>query len=249
MKLTLAKCLGPVSVLVVTAVAVIGLSQSRGPEVLAKYHTSLDGRNTSQRHNATLAVQKLTGAVIPPHSIFSFNGRVGSFSRDVGYRRAPVSYNGQLIDAWGGGVCQASTTLYNAALLAGMKILERNRHHFAPSYVPVGLDAAVAYSNIDLRFENPYDFPVEIRATIDARQLSVQFVGPQALKLHAVIVQNLENRVNPALYQVGGGGRFSRMRNSGKSGYDVTVYRLIGNRRELISTDHYPAMARVVESS
>lgn len=232
----------------IAVATVIGLAQDKGPQAIASYHTSLDGRNTNQRHNADLAARRLDRAIVPAHAVFSFNGRVGSFSRDAGYRRAPVSYNGQLIDAWGGGVCQCSTTLYNAALLGGMKIVERNRHHFAPSYVPVGLDAAVAYSDIDLKFENPYDFPVEIRAKTDGRQLDVTILGRGNPEAKPVVMQELKNKVDATVYRIGNGGSSSRLRNSGKAGYDVTIYRLVGGRREWISSDHYPPMARVLES-
>jgi len=239
---------GALLVLGIAGAAVWGLAQPRGPVVIASYHTSLDGRSGSQRHNADLAIRQLNGAIIPPHAVFSFNDRVGSYSRDAGYRRAPVSYNGQLIDAWGGGVCQASTTLYNAALLAGFKVVERSHHHFAPSYVPVGLDAAVAYSSIDLKLQNPYDFPVQIRAKLDDGRLSVALYGERSLPAPPRVLQDLRNRKDVTAYRVGGGGASSRLRNSGKAGYDVVVYRVMAGRRELISSDHYPAMARVVES-
>ncbi len=242
------KTIGFALIAAIAGAACWGLVQPRGPQILASYHTSLDGRSASQRHNADLAVRKLDGAIVPPHAVFSFNERVGSFSRDAGYRRAPVSYNGQLIDAWGGGVCQTSTTLYNTALLSGMKIVERSRHHFAPSYVPVGLDAAVAYSNIDLKFENPFDYPIQIRARLDDRRLTVSISGEKALAVRPRIVQELDNKVDVVSYRVGRGGPSSRMRNSGKSGYDVMVFRITGGSRELISSDHYPAMARVIES-
>lgn len=195
-----------------------------------------------------MAIKRLDGAVIQPHETFSFNGRVGSFSRDAGYRRAPVSYNGQLIDAWGGGVCQASTTTYNAALLSGLKIVERTRHHFAPSYVPVGLDAAVAYGNFDLKLENPYDFPVRIRANCNGESLSVQFVSEERPNELPSIEREVSGRRPAGLFRFGSGGDVARVRNSGKDGYTVAVYRRWSNRRERISLDEYPDMSRVVET-
>src|SRR2546423_11256825 len=80
--------------------------------VISRYATSLDGRTRSQRHNADLALSRLNGVVIQPGQIFSFNSVVGTFSRDQGYRKAPVSYNGQLVSSWGGGVCHTSQTVY-----------------------------------------------------------------------------------------------------------------------------------------
>lgn len=215
--------------------------------VVASYATSLHGRNKSQRHNAVRAVQKLSGAVIAPGETFSFNARVGSFSRDDGYRKAPVSYNGQLIDSWGGGVCQSSTTLYNAALLAGMEIVERSKHEFCPSYVPPGLDAAVAFSEIDLKFKNPLPYPVRLKATTSEDLIKVDFLAASEPELPIRVVQEVHDVQQPTEFTLGHKGRGGRIRNSGKPGYEVSVYRIMGKTRQLISTDTYPAMNRVVD--
>ncbi len=217
-----------------------------GEVSVGSYSTSLAERSLSQRHNARLALQRLSGARIEPGEVFSFNGRVGTFSRDRGYRKAPVSYNGQLIDDWGGGVCQTSTTLYNAALLAGMQILERHNHRFQPSYVPPGRDAAVAFSNIDLRFRNPYSFPVRIEGRVVGNRLEISLVGAQKGTPVEIVSQVHEVQL-PQTYQVGDENGRRRIRNTGKEGFDVSVYRICGNRKEIISQDSYPAMNRVIE--
>lgn len=211
------------------------------------YTTSLAGRSKSQRHNSELALYKVRGALIQPGEIFSFNKRVGSFSRDEGYRRAPVSYNGQLIDSWGGGVCQTSTTLYNAALFSGMVIVERSRHRFAPSYVPPGRDAAVAFNAIDLKFKNPYPYPVHIEGTMEGDRLTLGIYGPQGLKEKPRIVEIVREPQSPTTYEIGEVGPRARVRNTGKGGFQVAVYRIVGNSREIISSDSYPRMDRVVE--
>ncbi|MEO7995007.1 MAG: VanW family protein, partial [bacterium] len=157
----------------------IGAVAWQGPSVttLATYATSLDGRSRSQRHNALLALQRLDGAVIAPGATFSFNDQVGSWSRDQGYVKAPVSFSGQLIPSWGGGVCQTSTTLYNVALLAGCDITERHRHHFAPTYCPPGRDAAVAYDAIDLAFRNPYPWPLTLHTESRHDRIVISMTG------------------------------------------------------------------------
>jgi vancomycin resistance protein YoaR len=236
-------------------VAPVGLAAAGGALVpliphehaIASYATSLQGRTGSQRHNARLAMERLNGIVVPPHEVFSFNKVVGSFSRDQGYRRAPVSYNGQLIDDWGGGVCQTSTTLYNAALLAGMNIVERNRHQFQPSYVPPGRDAAVAFSNIDLRFQNPYDFPVRVEAAIVSGMLRVELLASRDIPVKPQVYSQILDRHEPSTFEIRQAGRGPRLRNSGKQGWEVAVYRVTGNRKEMVSKDSYPVMHRVVE--
>jgi len=225
----------------------VALLAQPGEVCIGAYTTSVAGRSKAQRHNAQLALDKLAGAVIQPGQIFSFDKCVGTFSRDEGYRRAPVSYNGQLIDSWGGGVCQTSTTLYNAALLSGMQIVERNRHRFAPSYIPPGRDAAVAFSSIDLKFKNPYRYPVRILGSIDGSRLTLGICAPEKLKEKPRIEEIVTDPIEPSTYTIGTRGPRARVRNTGKMGFQVAVYRIVGDRRELISSDSYPSMDRVVE--
>ncbi|MBV6459684.1 MAG: hypothetical protein HONBIEJF_02836 [Fimbriimonadaceae bacterium] len=212
------------------------------------YETRLDGRMANQRHNALLALRKLDGKVVEPGAIFSFNSAVGSCTRDQGYRKAPVSYNGQLIPSWGGGVCQTSTTLYNAALLSGMEIVERWPHRFAPNYVSPGRDAAVAYTSYDLRFRNTLSKPVTVRAEHRAGSLRISLLSADVPQTTVRCESRIVSRQMPRTFEFGGKptGR-QRVRNSGKPGYDVVVYRETDGKRELISVDSYPEMNRIVD--
>ncbi len=239
----------PVIVSGLVAVASIAvLARTGTPEVtLTSFATSLVDRTPAQRHNALLAIRKINGAVIQPGETFSFNRTVGTASRDAGYLRAPVSYNGLLVESWGGGVCQVSTTLYNAALTGGLEIVERSRHRFAPGYVSPGRDAAVAFDTIDLKFRNTYSAPIRIRATINGNTLMVSMIG--AVKVGALpeVVSEVASREAPRTYQIGLQGGQGRLRNSGKPGYEVRVVRVWKDRREQISDDIYPVMHRIVE--
>ncbi len=234
--------------LVAVGAAGAGLRSLPQDRIVGAYATTLEGRTGSQRHNARLALEKLNGARLGPGEVFSFNQRVGTFSRDRGYRRAPVSYNGQLIDDWGGGVCQTSTTLYNAALLANMQIVERHRHQFQPTYVPPGRDAAVAFSNIDLRFQNPHDFPVRIEAVLVSGMLRIELIAPQELAEKPQVFSRVLNAESPGTFTIQREGARKRIRNSGKRGWEVAVYRQTGDRKEMISKDTYPVMHRIVET-
>jgi len=213
---------------------------------LASFSTILENRSRNQRHNALLSAQELNGAVIKPGAVFSFNERVGSFSKDAGYRKAPVSFNGQLINSFGGGVCQTSTTTYNAALHAGLEIVERNRHRFAPNYVPPGLDAAVAYYSIDLKLRNPYPFPVRFRAGIEKNRLVVGLYGAGTPSSVTVNPEVRQVRM-PLTFEIGDRSAAGKMRNTGKAGFYVQVYRTVDGHRELVSSDNYPAMEAVVD--
>ncbi len=213
---------------------------------LGAYTTSLQGRSGSQRTNALLSANRLRNVTIPPHGEFSFNRLVGTWSKDGGYRKAPVSYDGQLVQSWGGGVCQTSTTVYNALLLAGLDVVERHRHEFSPSYVPPGRDAAVAFSNIDLRFRNPYAFPVRLKVAVRGDRVEAIVTASHRPVNLPSVQEKVDGVVAPAEYSLASEGQ-KRVRNSGKRGYEVTVWRSWPDRREMISRDYYPPLHRIVE--
>jgi vancomycin resistance protein YoaR len=215
--------------------------------MIAAYATPLGGRTVAQRHNAELALHRLIGATIEPGQEFSFNDRVGTYSRDRGYRRAPVSYDGQLVKDWGGGVCQASTTLYNAALLAGMTIVERNSHLFSPSYVEAGRDAAVAYSSVDLRFSNPYSFPVRIEGVVDGNYLRLEIHADHELAVKPRVVSEVREVRTPRTFSINDGNPHHSIRTTGKAGCEVVVTRITGTKIERISRNVYPVMNRVTD--
>jgi vancomycin resistance protein YoaR len=221
--------------------------------VLARYVTSLRGRTPNQVHNVALAARSVNGKWIAPGGLFSFNKTVGSWSSDSGYKRAPVSYDGELVPSWGGGVCQASTTLYNAALLSGLEIEERHRHRWIPGYAAPGRDAAVAYSNIDLKLRNPHPWPVRLEAEVRGDLVEFRVVGKEKLADRFEIRQRLESVTEPLLVRQPWGEHLGtrRVRNPGKRGARVLTYRVrirdgreMG--RELLSDDAYPAMNRLL---
>jgi vancomycin resistance protein VanW len=231
------------AILVLAVYAVVAGSESE--QTLSSFATPLSGRMASQRQNATLALKKLDGAVIQPGEVFSFNARVGTWSKDQGYVKAPVSFSGTLIPASGGGVCQTSTTLYNAAVLAGLEVIERHPHAFAPNYVPPGRDAAVAYSSVDLKVRNPYTFPLTIHTRPTKQALIVEIVGKGEVQ-PTEFRQDVRQVRGASTFEFGTGPS-GLVRNPGKTGYDVTTYAVSGESVTLLSRDSYPPMHRVVE--
>lgn len=225
----------------------------RGGGVLGRYATSLAGRTRGQRGNAQRAARALDGMVIAPGAVFSFNKAVGSWSPDRGYVRAPVSYDGELVVDWGGGVCQTSTTLYNAALLAGLDVVQRHRHNWGPGYAPPGRDAAVAQTSIDLQLHNPYPWPVQLSAQTSETQIGFtirgNLSGPVADVTGVTQATTEPLEVLNTDAHLPHGAR--RVINHGHPGARVSIYRTFlrgphAGRRELVSQDSYPAMDRVV---
>lgn len=134
-------------------------------EVLGFYYSSMKNSTDARKHNIKQALSKIHNEKIKPQQVFSFNEIVGNSNLpEGGWQKAGVIQDGQLADDYGGGICQVSSTLYNAAAEAGMTMVERHNHSKSVRYVPVGQDATVAYGYMDFKFTNLYDFPVKIKA-------------------------------------------------------------------------------------
>ena len=227
---------------------------STGPErEIGSYVTGLAGRTPSQVYNVRLAARAVNNTVLQPGQTFSFNKTVRSWTADRGYKKAPVSYDGELVRSWGGGLCQASSTLYNAALLAGLEIVERHRHHWPARYAPLGRDAAVAYSDIDLKFRNNLPGPVRIACGIEGGSLVFRILSRSRPACRVRIESEVRSVTRPGevLQDWSGEGRGRwRLINRGHPGFHVVTYRRLiyphGSRRELLSDDTYPSMNRIV---
>ena len=141
------------------AIAYEDITQING--VLGKRETDIGG--TSNRlKNVALAASRINGTVLRPGEVFSYNKVVGHRTVEAGFFEAPEIVKGALKPGVGGGVCQVSSTLFNAALLSGLKIVDRSHHAFPVHYLPAGLDATVVDGDIDFRFANNTDTPIYI---------------------------------------------------------------------------------------
>ncbi len=241
-----------ICVALVSGLTVWAVVQPGREHQISSYTTSLAGRTPSQIHNLMRAANRIDGLVLQPGEVFSFIKTVGPWTADMGYVKAPVSYNGDLINDWGGGVCQTSSTLYNAALLAGLKIIERHRHHWPARYAPIGRDAAVACYNIDLKFENTLSSPVRISCKVVGDKVVSRLFSAAQLEYNVRVETRAASVTKPAQILLPGemsGGRL-KLVNRGHPGFHVRTYRCIeyrdGLKRELISDDNYPVMNRVV---
>ncbi|MDD2510600.1 MAG: VanW family protein [Syntrophomonas sp.] len=144
---------------------------------LASFSTWYNANEINRSHNLYLATAAINTSMLVPGETFSFNQWVGERVIEAGYRDAMVIVNGKFEPGLGGGVCQVSSTLYNAVLLAGLEIVERHNHALAVAYVPVGRDATVAYGLQDFRFKNNSAYPIYIRAWAQAGKLTMNIYG------------------------------------------------------------------------
>jgi vancomycin resistance protein YoaR len=140
---------------------------------IASYSTVFYDKNENRISNIKTASKELNHTVIYPDEVFSFNKTLGKRTKDKGYKEAPILSHGEKAKGTGGGICQISSTLYNAALLADMEIVERHLHSKQVPYVPEGKDAAVVYNTKDFKFRNTKDYPVEIVIKITEDEIRI----------------------------------------------------------------------------
>lgn len=143
---------------------------------LASYTTYFDGGNSPRAHNIALACSRLSGTVLLPGEELSFNEAVGKRTRENGFEEANIISGGEFVPGVGGGVCQVSTTLMNAALLAGLKVTESRPHSLTVGYVSPSRDAMVS-ENSDLKFVNPYGTPVYLLGLAGGGSVKFTFYG------------------------------------------------------------------------
>ena len=146
-------------------VTVKSLGQEAFPVLLATYSTTYSTGNANRATNIALAVKSVNGYVLMPGETFSYNSTVGERTASRGYKEAGVYLNGEVTTGLGGGICQVSSTLYNAILLANLEIVERSNHTFKPTYVPAGQDATVSWGAPDFKFKNNRNYPIRISAS------------------------------------------------------------------------------------
>lgn len=215
--------------------------------LLATYTTTYRSGQAERTNNLVLASRSINGTLVKPGGVFSYNDTVGPRLKKHGYKDAYIFINGRVEPGTGGGICQVSSTLYNAALLSGMKIRQRSHHSMRVVYVPAGLDATVAYGVLDFRFENPFRHPVYIEKVIGGGRLTTNIYGAAADRQDIRIVRKesgdrpygIQLIPDPSLPP---GVR--KVKEKGINGRDVVVQRVFRNpdgteRVETVSRDKY----------
>jgi vancomycin resistance protein YoaR len=145
--------------------------------VLGSYRTTYNASVTGRSNNIALSANAIDQIVLGPGDRFYYNLIVGERTVARGYQKAKEIVNGEFVDGIGGGICQTSSTLYNAVANAGLEILEVHSHSKAVGYVPVGKDATVSWGGPDFKFMNNKDYPVMIKTIVNNGALEVQVLA------------------------------------------------------------------------
>ena len=154
--------------------------------VVGSYETEYGG-DPNRIHNVQLVAHLVDNKLIAPGATFSFNGTTGERSAEKGFLEAPVIVNGELQTGLGGGVCQVSTTVFNAAYEAGLRITARTNHSLYISHYPLGRDATVNYPDTDLKFVNDTPHWLLLRTWVGPSSLTVALYGtPQHRKIDTI---------------------------------------------------------------
>ena len=225
------------------------------PDKLGTFTTRYDARDTDRTTNLKLACQKLNNQVVLAGATFSYNSTLGERTIAAGYKNAKIYSNGQVVDGLGGGICQISSTLYNAVVDANLGIVERRNHQFVTSYVPAGKDATVVYGMTDFKFKNTRKYPIKIVATAQNGIATISIYGNKEEVEYDVTLEVKQLSTIPTTTQYVEDSSLpvgtEKVKQAGANGVKTETYlvkSLNGKvvSREVVSRDTYNAMPRII---
>lgn len=208
---------------------------------ISSFSTTFSGSSENRIANISLATNSISGKVLMPGDSFSFNDIVGKRTAARGYKEAPVIVNNKLDSGLGGGICQVSTTLYNAVMKANINATERSHHSLPSHYVALGLDATVDYGRLDYKFKNTLEYPIYIEGYIDGKTLIFNVYSDKRLaeRTYELISETYDTTKagikyinDPSKYE----GQSETVQKP-SDGYKVKVYRKTFENGKLISQE------------
>ncbi len=225
------------------------------PDKLATYTTSYATSDANRSSNVALASSKINGLVLMPGDEFSFNGSVGKRTAAAGFKVAGVYVNGQVTNDYGGGICQVSSTLYNAVLRANLEIVSRTNHMFTVGYVPIGTDATVSWGAPDFKFKNSRSYPIKIVTSNYNKRLTVTIYGLKEQNEYDVEIVSYRTGTVPykTTYTTDNSlaAGQTKVIQSGSNGATSVAYRVLKQNgvevsRQLLSRDTYSPHNQII---
>lgn len=189
------------------SIKVKDLDDGAFPNLLATFTTYYGTGDTGRCHNIYLAAKSITQTVVMPGETFSYNNLIGECSPRTGYRESTIYLNGELSTGIGGGICQVSTTLYNAVVRANLEIVQRRNHSLSVTYVPLGQDAMVSIGSSDFQFKNNRDYPIKVVAYTGTGSITCQIYGLKNdveydVKLVTNVISKTDTKTKTQTYKI-----------------------------------------------
>jgi vancomycin resistance protein YoaR len=223
--------------------------------ILGTYETSFNSKNNNRANNIKVATNKINNILIDSNESFSFNKLIGKRSIEQGFKEAPIILNGDMKLGMGGGICQVSSTVYNAALYSGLEIVQARNHSIPSGYIQKGRDATVSYGNIDLIFKNKYNSPILIQNRVEDNRIISTIYGSEEdrkeIDIKIDIVKTIPQKIVVKESDKLSEGK-TEVSERGRKGYKVNTYRLYKNKdgnidkEEFINESYYPPKNKIV---
>ena len=227
------------------------------PYRLGYFTTRYDAGNLSRTTNLAIATRKINEYVVQPGEVFSYNKVVGKRSVEAGYKEAAIYTSNGVENGLGGGICQISSTLYNAVLKANLEIVERHNHSYVTSYCAAGRDATVSYGSLDFKFKNSRKYPIKIVASVSGGVATVSIFGikedPEyVVEITSSVTSNIpapEKRIEDPSLPAGQEVVVTKGTSGCRSVTYKTVYDTNGNKisSQQISSDYYGTIAKEIK--
>lgn len=223
-------------------------------ELISSFTTNFDAGNAPRSSNIKLAAKFIAGTILPPGATFSFNEVVGQRTEEKGFQEAGVYINGKVDTGIGGGICQVSTTLYNAVLLADLLVMERSNHSLTVPYVPLSRDAAVSWGSQDLKFTNNTENHILINSSTKSGSITFELYSTKSNKSVELISTTLARTKAPILYIDDIVAPFGQdtVVDKGHDGYQSQLVKNIYVDRnrvstEIVSKDKYLTATKIIK--
>lgn len=231
------------------------LGEEAFPDKLSEYSTIFDPSNRNRSNNLAISAEKIDGTIIMPGETFSYNQTVGERTIAAGYKEAGAYAGGKVVQDVGGGICQTSSTLYNAALLANLEIVDRSNHQFLTSYVDASRDATVAWGSIDFQFKNTRTYPIKIEASAKNGVCEMAIYGIKEDKEYEVVIESEVLSYIPFTTKYENDDSLEEgeevIEQSGYTGCTSEAYKILKLNgkvvsKTLLSKDTYDPMTRII---
>ena len=225
------------------------------PDLLATFSTKYQSSNVNRTTNLKLAADKINGIVLLPGEEISYNKTVGERTVQAGFKEAAVFNAGRVENGLGGGICQISSTLYDAVIMADLDVTVRRNHQFVTSYVKAGADATVVWGSQDFKFKNTRKYPIKITITVSGGVATAKIWGVKEEVEYDITIETKKTATIPYTTQYVQDSSLpagqQKIVQSGSNGQKVEAYKVKRLNGQVISTtllskDTYNAMKKIV---